>query len=308
MIKFSKQDIWHEYYDAFSYFNIEDIRYGCHAQRMLHPDGSNKAVVLVHGLTDSPYGMLAVAHHFHEELGYDVYLPLLQLHGLKHSGGMVGSSIDEWKSNVRFAVEAAGENGKRVSVGGLSTGGALCFHLAATDSLIAGELYLFSAAFGLYGSWKNFLSTGIERFLTLPWIPLFASRQPLVGENPYRYERVPLVSARELVYLIEENRQILREIKEGRRFNHNIFSVWSEADKVVRYDLLQQLGEFFPNGRYAGYSIPKRVDVKHAAVVLACPVYGVNSRPGDPPMELANPHFYKIMDELSRFEKSVVAE
>lgn len=306
MIKFSKQDVWHEYYDAFSYFNTEDIRYGCHAQRMLHPGGSDKAVVLVHGLTDSPYSMLAVAHHFYEALGYDVYLPLLQLHGLKDSGGMVGSSIDEWKANVRFAVEAAGENGRRVSAGGLSTGGALCFHLAATDSLIAGELYLFSAAFGLYGSWNNILSPIVENFLKLPWIPLFASRQPLVGENPYRYERVPLVSARELVSLIEENRQILREIKEGRGFNHSIFSVWSEADKVVRYDLLEKLGEFFPKGRYCGYAIPKRVAVKHAAVVLACPVYGISSPPGALPMEPANPHFYKIVDELSRFERSTV--
>ena len=73
------------------------------------------AVVLVHGLTDSPHFMAAIGRYFHEEMGFNVLLPLLQAHGLKKPEGMQDVSVEEWKRNVEFAIEKAKEMGEKVS-------------------------------------------------------------------------------------------------------------------------------------------------------------------------------------------------
>jgi len=74
---------WLEYYERFAYFSADAVRDGCHPRLFKHTAPSDKAIVLVHGLTDSPYFMTAIARHFHTRLGYDAYLPLLHCHGLK---------------------------------------------------------------------------------------------------------------------------------------------------------------------------------------------------------------------------------
>jgi esterase/lipase len=293
---------WGEYYDAFSYLVTEDVRPLCHPKKLIHPHGSEKAIVLVHGLTDSPYSMIAIAEYFYRELGYDVYLPLLQSHGLKNGNGMRGVKLAAWKDNVRFAIDSALHGGRRVSIGGLSTGGALAFHFAATDGQVEGELYLFSAAFGLYGGKHNLFTPLVEGILKSPCIPFCTTHNSLVAENPYRYSRVPLISARELVYLMDENKQLLQEIKEEKAFRTRVFSAWSEADRVVRTDLLAEFKSFLEDGNFSSYVVPKKAGVVHACVVLADGVYAVDSSPGDPVLEPANPHFNLMMDALAQFE------
>jgi len=296
--------VWGEYYDAFSCFVRGDVRPLCHPRKLIHPHGSDKAIVLVHGLTDSPYSMLAIARYFYKELGYDVYLPLLQSHGLKKANGMRGVRLAVWKDNVRFAIDAALQGGRRVSLGGMSTGGALAFHFTATDPQIECELYLFSAAFGLYGGKHNFFTPLVEGFLKLPCIPWCTTGSSLVSENPYRYSRVPLISARELVSLMDENRQLLQEIKEGKDFNERVFSAWSEADRVVRTDLLAEFKSFLRGDNFSSYIIPKKAGVVHACVVLADDVYAADCSSGDSFIEPANPHFYLMMEALAQFEKN----
>jgi esterase/lipase len=56
---------------------------------MQHEGPTTKAIVLVHGLTVSPYFMTAIGDHFFQNLRYNVYLPLLQCHGLKEPKGVV---------------------------------------------------------------------------------------------------------------------------------------------------------------------------------------------------------------------------
>jgi len=296
--------VWGEYYDAFSCFVRGDVRLLCHPRKLIHPHGSEKAIVLIHGLTDSPYSMLATARFFYKELGYDVYLPLLQSHGLKNANGMRGVRLALWKQNVRFAIDSALQGGRRVSLGGLSTGGALAFHFAATNPQVEGELYLFSAAFGLYGGKYNFFTPLVEGLLKFPFIPWCTTDNSLVAENPYRYSRVPLISARELVYLMDENKQLLQEIKEGKDFNERVFSAWSETDKVVRVDLLAEFKSFVGDGNFSSYIIPEKAGVVHACVVLADDVYAVGCSPGDSFIEPANPHFHLMMEALTQFEKS----
>jgi pimeloyl-ACP methyl ester carboxylesterase len=304
VVEFTEASVWHEYYDAFSYLNIGEIRPLCHPRKFLHPGGADKSVVLIHGLSDSPYSVAAIGRYFYNELGYDVYLPLLQCHGLKNADGMRGVQLAAWKKNVQFAVEMAAADGGLVSIGGLSTGGALAFHASVLDARVNGELFLFSAAFGLYGGKKNLLSPVVEGFLTLPFVPFLTTGSTLFGKNPYRYKRIPLIAARELVLLIDENRRLLQEVEDGEISVSKVFSAWSEADRVVRIDLLNDFGRILPRGNFASFVVPKRADVSHACVVLEEPVYGVGSLPAEPPVEEANPHFYLMMDSMAHFEKS----
>ena len=89
--------------------------------------------VLVHGLTDSPWFLQFLASHFHNQLGYDVYLPLLHMHGLREPHQMRGVSLGQWQENVRFAIHTAAGRSRHVAVGGLSTGGALSLQARLKD-------------------------------------------------------------------------------------------------------------------------------------------------------------------------------
>ena len=70
----AREHEWNEYYRRFSYFSHDLVRDGCHPRMLEHGDNHAKSIVLVHGLTDSPYFMTAIAEHFFENLGYNVYL------------------------------------------------------------------------------------------------------------------------------------------------------------------------------------------------------------------------------------------
>ena len=66
-------DVWEQYLDEFSYFSVDDIRSGCHPRILEHASGSGKAIVLIHGLSDSPYFVSAIGNYFHSVLRYNVY-------------------------------------------------------------------------------------------------------------------------------------------------------------------------------------------------------------------------------------------
>lgn len=86
---------------------------------------TDKAIVLIHGLTDSPHFMTEIGQFFHQELGYNVYIPLLHCHGLIEPKGMEDVELSEWKANVGHAIKSAAAQCSHISIGGLSTGGTL---------------------------------------------------------------------------------------------------------------------------------------------------------------------------------------
>jgi alpha-beta hydrolase superfamily lysophospholipase len=110
---------WLDYYGRFNYFSVGAVRDGCQPRIMEHQHSPEKAIVLVHGLRDSPYFMTPIGHYFFEKLGYNVYLPLLHCHGLREPKGMEGVKLDEWKANVNFAVDTAKSKVPLVAIGGL---------------------------------------------------------------------------------------------------------------------------------------------------------------------------------------------
>ncbi len=292
---------WPEYHHQFPSIVEQKIRQDCHPSRLLHKNRTGKALVLVHGLTDSPFYMQAIAEYFHETLGYDVFLPLLQMHGLEEPGGMAGVSLGQWKKNVAFAVRAAAARAERVSVGGFSTGGALSFYLGCTDPLVTGEIFLFSAALGLYGGPWHIFSGLLEFLLRHSWFRLLDNRKPLQGNHPYRYARVPLNSAGELARLIREI-DALRENTADKTQTKRIFAAWSEYDRVINVKKLASLKSFTGEDRFVSFVLPSAARVEHACVVLRNPIYAIGSKPGDKPLEVANPLFAEMMACLHCFE------
>lgn len=114
-----------------------------------HGEPRDDALVLIHGLSDSPFFMCALARAFFEA-GANVVLPLLSGHGLAEPlpGAHAPELAERWKADGEAALAFARTRGERVSAGGLSTGGVLAVWLQAhRPTTVDGGLFLFSAAF-----------------------------------------------------------------------------------------------------------------------------------------------------------------
>ncbi len=302
---------WLDYYEEFSsYFSAEKVRDGCHPRILEHDTPTDKAIVLVHGLTDSPYFMTAIGDFFHNELKYNVYMPLLHCHGLKEPKGMEGVKLDEWKKNVRFAVETATKKSSQISIGGLSTGGGLSFYEAATNSQINGTLYLSSAALDLadgtdrfWGKVLRFFGIKIgdieEKILRTFLSDLLDNNKPLIGNNPYRYCRMDMDGARQLSKLIEETDGLIESFKNN-PFSKPVFAAHSESDSTANIEGIEALQKVSLSNQFTFFRIPKAAGVSHASLVLKEPVYSVP--PSEPKLllESANPKFEEMMIAISR--------
>jgi pimeloyl-ACP methyl ester carboxylesterase len=293
--------VWSAYYDEFRYFSADLVRPGCEPRLFRQQPPSGRSVVLVHGLTDSPYFMLALGRFFSRALGYSVYLPLLQGHGLREPNGMAGVSLQEWKNNVEFAIAAAAAAGDRVSVGGLSTGGALTLHAACRDPRVTGDIYLFAAALGLYDFGVPAVGWLAEAILRRSFLHRLPEFRQLLGKNPYRYCHVPLGSARELALLMAELADHLDGYRGDRRLDKRVFAAWSAVDRVVKVATIDALAEHFEPGNFHRFVVPATENIYHAGVVLAEPVYAADADTSSEPLEKPNPHFAEMLIELGRF-------
>lgn len=296
------QWLWPEYYQAFPVFSPETVRKGCHPRKLLHPGGADKAIVLVHGLTDSPFYMSAIGAYFHAVLGYNVFLPLLQCHGLKNPAGMAGVSLAEWQKNVRFAIDSAALGARKVSLGGLSTGGALSYSLAHTEAKATGDLYLFSAALGLADGPCGIPGPVKEFLLRLSFVRNMTLGPSLIGRHPYRYRWVSPNSAAELARLIRDIDGLPRPFIKPGGAAGRIFVAWSECDRVISLRRLAGLRQRTADNRLVSFVIPRADRVDHAGLVLKEPIYAQGAEPGARPVESANPRFAEMMAAIARFE------
>src|SRR5262249_20793557 len=144
------------------------------------------AIVLIHGLSDSPFYMDAIGRAFYAA-GCTVILPLLPAHGLKDPDHAMedGDLAEKWKLMTDQAVAVAHQLGDRVSVGGFSTGGALSVNIALRHpEQIDGGIFLFSAALNV-GEMNQLAGR------SLLIAPALARREDGDyrgdGPNPYKY-------------------------------------------------------------------------------------------------------------------------
>jgi esterase/lipase len=285
---------WNGYY---SHFNKPEtaVRDGCHPLIFQHGDRTRNAIVLIHGLTDSPHFMRDIGEYFCSEMGFDVYIPLLRSHGLKDPQGMKNATAEAWKADVRFAVEAAKNHSRgKVSIGGLSTGGTLSVEMALNDqNAITGGVFLFSAALGL----ATPLGDISEILLRTPWAKFFDHLDPskLTNDspsgNPYRYSQMDLGGSIELSRLISE----IDDLTKQESITQPLFAAHSEADTTADIDIVERLIEKSPKAEM--FRISKSFAIPHASVVLKTPVFSANNSPLEP----CNPFFLEMMKSLHSF-------
>lgn len=288
---------WFDYYDRFPCFSPDAVRDGCQPRIMEHAEPCRKAIVLVHGLSDSPYFMTAIGDYFFHHLGYNVYMPLLHFHGLKDPKGMEDVELEEWKANVSFAINIAAAKSSEISVGGLSTGGALSFYMSALNPRINGTLYLFSAALDLAGGPSGLIGEMKEKLLKTFLADLLDFNAPLIGENPYRYSSVDMDGAVQLARLIKETDTIIGLFGSGFSFPDKVFAAHSEADKTADIAGIEALQHVCVQERFSFFRIPKHLGVPHASVVLEQPVVSNGKE-----LEPRNPVFTEMMQAIAAFE------
>lgn len=290
--------VWQEYYERFDYFSDDAVRNGCQPRIFDWGRRRQNALVLVHGLTDSPYFMAAIGQYFYEKMGFNVLLPLLQAHGLKKPDGMKGVSVKEWKRNVEFAIETAREMGDRVSIGGLSTGGTLSVFQALTNRDVDGAVYLFSAGLDIAGK----VGDAKEWLLRTDFAKLLDfiddnTGKDLIGANPYRYSRIDKGGARQLSKLIEDVENILAKFDPKQLLRLPYFAAHSECDETADINGVEELLIKGSPQKTEFFRIAKKLKVPHASVVLKGDVKDKN----DKVLEEKNPIFDEMMTAVHKF-------
>ncbi|SRR6266404_2539162 len=188
----------------------------------LAPAGETRgAVLLVHGLSDSPYSVRALAETFHAQ-GYYVLALRLPGHGTLPAA-LVDVSWEDWYGAVvlaaRHAAAKAGP-GKPFVAGGHSTGAALLtlysLRTLADPALPRPQrLYLVSAAIGISPS-----AALTEVVASLAVIPAFEKSRwldVLPEYDPYKYNSFPVNAAKQIYRLTRELQRTLdAETRSGR--------------------------------------------------------------------------------------------
>lgn len=277
-------------------FDKNAIRPGCEPKIINHGVKKDNVIVLIHGLTDSPYFMEAIGERF-GLMGFNVLIPLLPGHGLREPKGMKGVTLEQWQEEIDQTVEDAKQLGNKISIGGLSTGGALSVWKAQkSPQEINGGIFLFSAALDIAGKQGDFK----EKLLRTNFIrPLMAvvedsTKQPLVGndpdDNPYRYSRMDIDGASQLSEVIK--------LVDNAKLSQPLFVAHSEDDSAADIEGVEELIRDHKSPASTDFfRIGKNYHVPHASVVLAEDVLSANHSPLEP----KNPFFDLMMNRMQKF-------
>ncbi|HEX4825556.1 MAG TPA: alpha/beta fold hydrolase [Candidatus Polarisedimenticolaceae bacterium] len=183
-----------------------------------HPVG---AVLLVHGLSDSPYSMRAIADTFYEQ-GYDVVALRLPGHGTTPSM-LKDISWQDWYAAVdlaaRYTQSRAGP-GKPFLAGGHSTGAALVtlYALRSLDDPSLprpSRLYLMSPAIGIDD--LAFMTNVLAGLSSIPYFESSAWLDVLPEYDPYKYNSFPVNAGKQIYRVTRElSRAFAREGEAGK--------------------------------------------------------------------------------------------
>lgn len=163
------------------------------------PAANGKArggVLLVHGLSDSPWIMRGIALHLQQQ-GWYVVVLRLPGHGTAPSG-LVKVKWQDWAAAVRLAarnIRATIGPDKPLVLGGFSTGGALCVEYALAQRQgeelpRVAQLLLFSPAIGV-SSLARFAGT-VDVLSALPGLHKLGWETLMPEYDPYKYNSFPV--------------------------------------------------------------------------------------------------------------------
>jgi len=187
----------------------------------LVPEKPRGAVLLVHGLSDSPYSMRSLAELFFAQ-GYYVLALRLPGHGTLPSA-LVDVTWKDWYGAVVLAAKYAASHagpGQPFFAGGHSTGAALVtlYSLRALDDAALpkpARLYLLSAAIGItdFAALTNVVAA-------LSFLPAFEKSKWIDVRpeyDPYKYNSFPVNAANQIYSLTREIRRSMASAGERGR-------------------------------------------------------------------------------------------
>jgi len=248
-------------------FCANSLKNAENAPIILLPKSASKGViVLMHGLSDSPYFLRSVGD-FLQKKNYTVILGLNPGHGKKLAAeDMRDDNLQQrWYSHFDQIMAFAKTFQSPIYVGGFSTGGALAAHYALNHPdevegllLFSGALALSSAAEALSNIW------GIKTLAK--WID---GEYETMGPHPNKYPKVAGFSALVLLDVIHDVRQILENAKENDApISLSVFAAHSMADIVTPFKGIESLvGEV--QGEHVIFKIDESYDVCHADLPMS---------------------------------------
>ena len=187
---------------------------------------SNKAILLIHGLTDSPYFYHDLAQFFYQQ-GFTVRTVLLPGHATAPSE-LLKTSYQEWQQAAQYAIERTVLDFDEVFLGGFSTGGALIFDYLMqqerADSKIKG-LFMWSLASKAKSDFA-WLAEYVNYIPFVNWLVLDADM------DFAKYESFPYNAAAQAHHLMS---RIVGDNALKNRKIHDIpvFAVASEHDQTI---------------------------------------------------------------------------
>lgn len=211
-------------------------------------------ILLLHGLTDSPYSMRAIAEIFHDR-GFYVLAARMPGHGTAPSG-LLHAEWQDWMAVVRLGVlkvrEVVGEEAP-LYLGGYSNGGALAIKYTL-DSLEADDLetpkrvFLYSPAIGItkiaaFATWHKLLSF-LPYFEKFKWESIFAEY------DPYKYNSFPKNAGHQSYALAEAIEEQVRDLQDRKALGGlpPVIAFQSVVDStIIASALVARLFDRFPN-------------------------------------------------------------
>jgi len=173
-----------------------------------HKNPYRRGVLLMHGLTDSPYFMRHLAAFFQEN-GFRVMAVLLPGHGTQ-PGDLLDVSWHEWAKAVAYGTDRLAGEVDEVYLAGYSAGGTLSVYQGLRDDRVRG-LFLFSPAFKI--SPRAALANLHKLYSWLipsgKWLDIKPDR------DIYKYESFPKNAAAQMHALTKELSTQLRQHEVG---------------------------------------------------------------------------------------------
>ena len=211
-----------------------DIKPGNEPKMYIHPTPVSRTIILAHGLSDSPYYMHAIADAFYNT-GSNVILPLMPAHGLVDPDkAMEDFKLNEkWRTEIDIICEVASRMATVISLGGFSSGGALCYNkILRTPDIINGGLFLFASAIDV----KLIKDLGQSKFIGRV-TKLTDGKIEGYGMDPYKYPKLPLFAAMELGQIIKQN----SVLEVDKKITQPVFAAHSIDDVTAKLKAVEQL-------------------------------------------------------------------
>lgn len=200
---------------------------------------NKKAILLIHGLTDSPFLFHDLAGYFYQQ-GFNVRSLLLPGHGTAPAD-LINVKYQQWQQAAQYGIERTVADFEEVYLGGFSTGGALIFdylmHRNEVSNHIKG-LLMWSPA----SAAKN-KHAGLARYVAQ--IPFVTWLDKEADSDFAKYESFPFNAGGQVHSLMKRIDVTQRKPLKG----HDIplMMIVSEADQTIDTNASLALANFWHN-------------------------------------------------------------